>query len=125
MSKTSQSVDLPTAPLPVHCAQPKAVDAITTQPKAVPQMSVEDSEALRLRGGCDCLVGGVDVELGPCICYTHGHGLLGCLACLVVCVPNCVAGGLLGITNCLLCGACSDCHCGEYDLQERNRTYSY
>ena len=145
---TNESVSkssLPTVPAPVYSAQPTMSTTITTQPKPISQMSVEDSEVLRMRGGCGCLVGGLAVETGyvaslerqlriraeshrptfmrrPCICHTSGYGLLGtleplilreaaltwylsagCLACIVVFIPNIVVGGVIGTVNCLLC----------------------
>ncbi|KAF8297762.1 hypothetical protein DL93DRAFT_2173739 [Clavulina sp. PMI_390] len=80
MSKSEQSIELPTTPPPIYTAQPKAQDVISTQPTAVTQMSVEDPEILRLRGGCGCLVGGLDVETGPCVCHTTGYGFAASLA---------------------------------------------
>lgn len=55
---------LPTVPAPVYSAQPMMSTTVTTQPKARSQMSIEDPEVLRLRGGCGCLIGGLAVETG-------------------------------------------------------------
>lgn len=60
----ASKVDLPTTPAPVYSAQPMMSTTITTQPKPTTQMSIDESEVLRLRGGCGCLIGGLAVETG-------------------------------------------------------------
>jgi len=82
-----------------------ASKTVTTRISRVQSFDSVD-EAMRLRGGCGCLVGGVACDTGPCICATNGHGILGTLACCIIWPLNAILGFTLGILNCLTCGCC-------------------
>jgi len=86
--------------------EPSTEKSRVKQPNPTPLVRVDsaDSNVMRLNGGCNCLIGGVGCDSGPCICYTTGHGILGTLACLVLWPLNAVLGFTLGVLNCLTCG---------------------
>lgn len=64
MNNTAAKVELPSHPVPACIARTTAQQVVNAQPKAITPMSIENDEVLRLRGGCGCIVGGVNVETG-------------------------------------------------------------
>ena len=61
---TADKVDLPDIPPPARTTGTTPYPFVNAQPKAMAPMSIESDAALRLRGGCGCVVGGVNVETG-------------------------------------------------------------
>lgn len=65
MIDAAAKAELPSAPVPAHTTGTLPCrHVVNAQPGAVTPMSTESNEVLRLRGGCGCVVGGIDVETG-------------------------------------------------------------
>lgn len=96
---TAAQAELPSAPAPALTTGGAPGLVLNAQPKATNPMSLEleSDKPLRLRGGCGCIDGGIDVETGwacihflftgdiqlyhrPCVCDTDSYGCLGVLA---------------------------------------------
>ena len=61
---TLAALELPKTPVPAHVSGKTPRPVVNVQPKAGVPMSIERDEVSRLRGGCGCIVGGLDVETG-------------------------------------------------------------
>jgi len=62
---TADKVDLPnTLPPGRTTTSATSQPVVNAQPRVVAPMSIESDAVLRLRGGCGCVVGGVNIETG-------------------------------------------------------------
>jgi hypothetical protein len=80
---------------------------IENEPRTVtmsPTPSSDPPQRRRSGGYCVdlCLLGGVALTSGPCVCGTVGSGCVGCCASLCICPFNYAVGALWGLTSC--CG---------------------
>ena len=113
-------------PAAVHNAQPKAI-ANMQMPEARLSKSTSSSgetraqqeDALRLRGGCSPYPSPYSswyqCQTAPCYCYSNSAGCSGCLVSLFLTPLVWLSGAVLGLCNCLTCGAAREgCSCQSY-----------
>jgi len=80
----------------VESSQPAQVVPMSAE-VALTKKATKEMSAGGSAGGncCGNFVGHTGVELGACLCRTHGDGCLGSLACCVLVPLVCVTGAIL------------------------------
>ena len=113
-------------PAAVHNAQPKAIanmqlpaELYSKSTSSGSETKAQQEDALRLRGGYSPYPSPYSswyqCQTAPCYCYSNSAGCSGCIVSLFLTPLVWLSGTVLGVCNCLTCGAAREgCSCQSY-----------
>jgi len=83
-------------------AKENTSNSINQEPRSISMSPIPPPSSPYRFGACVdlCLVGGVAITTGPCLCTTCGSGCIGCLASLCVGPVNYIVGASWGLLSC-------------------------